>query len=193
MKIDPFHSPEPKPLVTGSRSTASETSGDAAASVPRAPDRIDRSLPQGDVYFGWAKGAAWDAFFRRRDSGMSANAGPKPPAEMAFAIKAVLQAAADSKHVPIRFHATATADGYRVGGRDRNDSGVDVSVSRDDVVQIATTQCGVRSGVLGATERWHHEKHDTGYLEQRAISWPSDTPWTAAYPQSSMTGKHDES
>ncbi len=192
MKIDPSFSPEARPRVTGTTPAATGP-GEAAAGASRASDRIDRSLPQGDVYFGWAKGAAWDAFFRRKDSGMATNAGPKTPAQMASAIEAALQTAADAKHVPIRFHTTPATDGYRVTGRDRNDSGVDVSVSRDDVVRIATTQCGVRSGVLGATERWHHETHDTGYLEQRAISWPRDAPWTAAYPQSSMTGKHDES
>ncbi len=59
------------------------------------PDRIDRTLPRGDVYFTWAIGAAWDAFFPRRDSGMSHDIGPKSPEQMAFVIKRELQSTAD--------------------------------------------------------------------------------------------------
>ncbi|GAC1530448.1 MAG: hypothetical protein NVS2B8_18520 [Vulcanimicrobiaceae bacterium] len=170
---------EPRPRANVTRPT-SETQ-----------DHIDRSLPQGDVYFSWAKGAAWDAFFLRRDSGMLHGIGPKPPEQMAFIIKRALRRSADGNGVPMLFHATKSGGDVRVAGRDANRSGPDVIVSRNGSVAITTTQYGVENRVLGVIERWHPERHDTGYLEKHSRAWPRDAPWMAAYPESNMTGKND--
>lgn len=164
-----------------------------AEAVATAPDRIDRSLPQGDVYFSWAKGATWDAFFLRQDSGMAHGIGPKPPEQMAFAIKRGLQNAANSHGTPITFRATTANHAHRIWGRDANGSGIDISVTQSDVVLISTTQNGVRSGVLGMTERWHREIHDTGFLEKRDLARPCNTPWMPARAENAMTGKGDAS
>ncbi len=160
-----------------------------ASVVDAKPDRIDRSLPQGDIYFAWAKGAAWDAFFLRKDFGMAHGIGPKPPEQMAFVIKRALQRAADRIGVPITFHATRSGDHVRISGRDANDSGPDVVVSKNARVDISTTQYGVKNQVLGMAERWSSERHDTGHLEKHSVAWPNSAPWMPAYPESNMTGK----